>query len=655
MPAQLTPESFEEAREALATWPYMRVWSLPATGRARTLRSMMAFVDGCQHDHMASDWDGRPRDVGVNYLQERMRPQGFVATPSAVVMADRKPNASYPIGRQCTMRFTEMLLGQGMAPTLKTSDARTDRYLDAVLNESKTWNSLQQARDYAGGCGSSAVLLSIVDGKPCSEALESCDLWVVEWKPGPDWIPVLVVEQRLVEEEKLDPESGALQSVRVWKTRAWDEEYSYTYEDVEEGHGSDRKSDPAALREQEDDGLPYRTGGEEEQEDDGEIRIATDEDGKPMVIAHGMGRCPVHWLQNTRNTKEPEGRPDMEGAWHLGDRLDRLQSMVVRASISNVDPTLVYSDEERRSRNNPFLRKGWGNVIRTGPNGSATFLETSGESIRMGWDGVHELRDELLATVGCVIVDPKLAGSNMSGEAIQMLWKVMEHAVGRKRVPLGDGIDQISQTWIQAGVTHGVANADDPESEGGILLPPLVRKVSELTEEEREEADLPPRLAEALERDGQEPGEDGEPPEPNDPQTKFELETLEIAMPHEVGDGRYVDVAWPAYHTPTPAQLQAIATALGVATGQKPTLSQETAVLTMINYLGRGDATAEFHRIQTEAKQRQEAFGASMFGDTGETDDEDAKDAEANADREAGKKGDDEGGDKPPPAGDGEE
>ena len=618
MPKTLTAKSFTDSRTALAAWPYMRVWNLPETSRARTLRSMLAFVGGTQHDHHTADWTGRPRDVGVGYLQERMRPQGFVASPSAVVMGDRKPNAEYPIGRQVTRRFTEMLLGEGMAPTPKTSDAVTDRYLEAILNESKAWNSMQQARDRAGGCGSSAILLSIEDGNPCSEALNTCELWVVEWKRGPDWIPALVIEQRLMEEEKLDSESGAIRTVRTWKTRAWDESYSYTYEDVVQGDENERP-DPRAL---EDGGaFPYRTAADGDEMDDGELQIAFDEDGKPMVFEHQMGRCPVHWLQATRNTEGPEGEPDSEGAWHLNDRLDRLQSMTVRASISNVDPTLVYSDEDRRSRKNPLLRKGWGNVIRTGPTGSVSFLETSGESIKMGWDGVHELRDEYLATVGCVIVDPKLAGANMSGEAIQMLWKVMEHAVGRKRVPLGDLIAQVCRTWIHAGLEHVVASSDDPDSEGGILLPPIVRKVSEMTPAEREEAGV--KMPD---------------PDPEmDPRDRLELESEEVVTPHGVGDGRYVEVSWPGYHTPTPTQLQAIAQALGVATGQKPTMSQETAVLAMSNYMGRGDASSEMQRIRAESQERQNSFSASMFGDTDGSDAEDKADADANANREAAK------------------
>ena len=620
------PDHFEKPADA--AWPYMRVWNLPDTARARTLKSMMAFVDGTQHDHYGADWAGRPRDPGVGYLHERMRPQGFVASPSAVGMGDRKPNAEYPIGRQVTRRFTEMLLGEGMAPTPKTSDAVTDRFLSAILHESKAWNSLQQARDRAGGCGSSAILLSIEDGKPCSEALNTSELWVVEWKRGPDWIPVLVVEQRLMEDEKLDAETGQIRTVRTWRTRAWDERFSYTYEDAPQGEGG-RQVDAPALKDA-GDSLPYRTAADEEDMDDGEIRIAVDEHGDPMVFEHGMGRCPVHWLQSTRNTEAPEGEPDSAGAWHLNDRMDRLQSMTVRAAISNVDPTLVYSDEERRSRNNPMLRKGWGNVIRTGPTGSASFLETSGESIKMGWDGVHELRDEYLATVGCVIVDPKLAGSNMSGEAIQMLWKVMEHAVGRKRVPLGDLIGQVCRTWIHAAIEHGVGNADeaDDDEDGGILLPPIVRKVGEMTPAERKEAGV-----EFSEDDDVEPRE------------RLEQESEEVVTPHDVGDGRYVEISWPGYHTPTPTQLQSIAQALGVATGQKPTLSQETAVLTMSNYIGRSDASSEMQRIKAETRERQDQFAASMFGDTSETDAEDADDADQNANREAAKGGGSDGDD----------
>lgn len=622
MPPTLTAATLAQGREFIATgsWPYMRVWALPNTRRARELCCAMAFVEGTQHDHLASDWDGRPRDPGVGYLRERMDPQGFVSVQSAVAMPGRKPNAHLPIARQVTMRFTEMLLD--IPPTPTTSDDRTDRFLDAIMREAKCWNTLQQSRDSAGGCGSAAILLSVQDGKPCSERIKTSDLWVVRWRSGPDWIPELVIEQRLVEEERLDPESGELRSERVWKTRAWDETHSYTYVDVPESYGRDATKDkrrPVMLEGIAPGQLPYRSPQPEGEDlDDGEITIAIDADGNPMIYEHKMGRCPVIWLQNTRNTESPEGDPDSSAVWHLADRLDRLQSMVVRASIANVDPTLVYSDDQRHQRTNPILKKGWGQVIRTGPQGKASFLETSGESVKMGWDGIRELREQYLQTVGCFIVDAQTAGTYKSGEALQLLRKPMEHVVGRKRVPLGDAIVQICEAWIVAGRQHKVANADDEKSEGGIALPPWI-----------EEIKPPPRPPLAV---AGEEGEDAtEPEEPPAVQRKRRV--------HEVGDGRCVELSWPPFDTPTAAQLLSLAQALGVATGQKQILSQETATSVIVNYLGKGDPADEYQRVQDENRRRAAEFGASMFGGEGADDEkaEDGKDAEETADREAKK------------------
>lgn len=588
--------------------PRMYVLELPKTKRARYLRAMTSFVEGTQHDHHQTRWDGIPRDPGVSYLWERMNPQGFVPT-NAVPYGDRKPDTAYPIGRQVTMRFTELLMGEGRHPALGVpADKDTEDFLEVVMEDSDSWDALIEARDGAGSCGSSALSFGLLDGEPVSESHHTADLWVQRWVAGSRWKPAEVTEQRLVAVERQDPKTGEIEAVRMWRTRYWDEEYAYEYEDVPEDWG----------KEEEGKGTPGSEKAELKP-----IPLAKDEAGEPRIYEHHAGRCPVVWLQNTRNKNSPEGRPDNQGALHLGDRMDRLQSMIVRASIANVDPTLVYLDERLMHRGNPLLRKGWGSVIRGSEKATVSLLEVSGASIEMGWSSLHNLRDEYLQTVGCVIVDPQNAGSYKSGEALQILWRSMEAKANRLRVPLRDVLKQISEIWRSIGKAVEIVSLEDKkaqeyqdgEVEGKGQKPLML---------------LPPKLvdkdpgAEKTSSAGEAEGED------------------KVSMAHKVGTGVHVEVTWPPYHIPTAAQWQQFVTALVAATGQKPILAQETAVALLVAFAGKGDPTDEFQKLQKQAEETAAQFGASMFGDP-EADKTNAQakgeDAEAKADAEGKKAG----------------
>ena len=548
--------------------PGMKVWGLPDTPRAIDLRRKSAFVKCEQHDHHAVSWDGTPRDVGVNYLQERMRPQGFVPS-NAAPYGKRKPDAASALPRQVTTAFTDLLFGNGRYPTLHVaSDNNTEQYLAAIMEESNAWDVLVEARDIAGGCGSAALSVGVDAGEPMAECHHPADLWVREWKPGAKWIPVEVVEQYLVAVQ-YETDEGRIETKNVWRTKVWTQTHVVHYQDVPEDWGKDSENE------------------------DVEIPV----DGDP--VEHKAGRCPVVWYQNTRNSKAPEGETDLEGAYHLTDRLDRLQSMTVRGSIANTDPTLVRKIEDRLRRRRPVERKGYGAMIDVGPGGDAKLLEITGSSIETSWHGVQELRSQVLQTVGCVIVDPETAGSYKSGEALQLLWRRMEARCNRLRVPATSVLRQMSSIWITLGTEFGVGSLEDPEN-GLILLPPKVTEIP------------------------QEPDEPGEPaPEPK---TK--------THPHQVGKGRYVKVIWPPYHEPTANQLQAWATALATSNGQKPTISQETATAEMVNYLGRGDPGDERRKIEQEKASGMQQFSAAMFPG-GEGEDDVKKEKAATADSEA--------------------
>jgi hypothetical protein len=512
---------------------HMKVLNLHKTSRYRVLRHHMSFYQGSQHDHLARRWDGGYRDPGVGYLHERLRPQGFVPVQS-IPYGIRKPDTGIPLARQITNRFTEILLGQGRQPAIYVpADLKTARYLSAVFREALMWDVLTEARDIAGSCGSAAIVPAVIDGVPTAEVLHPSDLHVMEWKDAAGWVPEAVVEQRLI--DKLVPDDdGKLETRKFWRTRKWDETHSTIYKDVPEKH----------------DGI-----------------IPVDDE-----VEHHAGRCPVIWHQNTRSTKSPDGMPDCDGVWHLLDQLDRLVSQTTRASRANADPTLHIKESERYARRGKTVKKG--SVITTSSEGDAKYLEIAGTSIRTGMDLIEIIKQEILQTAECIVVDPTTAGSYKSGEALQLLWRSMEAKANRLRVTIESSMKTLCRVWISMGKELGVANLEDENPGEGILLPPYIHQ-------------------------------------PDTPELPDEMDENDAEIePQEVGTGAHVVFRWPPYWSPTPKQINDLGLAMQAAR-TSGVLSTESRIGIMANYVGL-DPQEEEQRIRLEmlelAKKEEEEF-----------------------------------------------
>lgn len=548
----------------------MRVLGLEDNDRCMMLKQCSSFYEGTQHDHHGSDWTGIPRDPGVGYMHERLRPQGFVPVNS-VPHAYRKPDAPVPLGRQVVSRFTEMLTGEGRRPALRCwSSVETQDFLEAAFKCASLWDVLSQARDIAGSCGSSAIVLGLTGGYIEAEVLHPKDCWVAEWcNDHPGWMPKVVVHQVRVEKVTMEvdddqsglppqhqrKEKGRLVTKQYWRTRAWTDEHVIYYEDV-------------PCDDVPEDGIPVAADG---------------------VKEHGFGSCPVVWHQNTRRTDCPDGDPDCAGAFPLLDKLDRLQSQVYKAAIANVDPSLVIKQTRQARRRNNVIQKGSSGVIGLDPEGEAKYLEMQGTSVEVGLKGIERMTMTVLQTVECVVIHPDTAKAYQSGEALQILWRSMESKANRLRVTLGHTIQEIGYKLLAAAKHHGVANSEKvgtDEDAKGILLPP--RRVVEDPEDDLPEDMDPEERAQAMLT------------APAEPEVKFEA--------HKPGPpNTYVDLEWPPYWTPTAAQVAQMAQGLSVASTQKQVISAETAIRTFAQMLGN-DGDEEVRRVAIEKAKGQKSF-----------------------------------------------
>lgn len=532
--AQLAPVArrpLTEVTEAQAI-PPMYVFRLDQRPSAVRQQHLGRFFYGTQHDHIELNWNHSLRTAGDTYLNERLKTSGFM-TANAAGGQKRRPDCPTPLVRQIVERFTELVIGD--APIIRTpADRTTALYLQAVMKAASGWTAIARARTFKGIAESACLVASVIEGKPYLEPIKSEEVWVMEWEQKPGWIPSQVVHQQLVCIDQWDDEQKRIVQKNVWRTRFWNRAFAVKYADVDEKWSNETNG-----------AIPLAPGNN--------------------VITHAAGRCPVIWMQNTQDLENPNGVYDMESeqVLQMCDRLDQLQSNVVRAAGSNAEPTVVIEDDPAR-RAHGGIEKGTGKKIDVSLGGSAKFLETTGASVEMGWKSVTELSDAILRTVRQVVVDPKTAGTYKSGEALAMLWRSAEKKANGLRDQLTPEIRQVCDIWIAIGEAIGVGSLEDDERKG-ILLPPLIEEV-EITEVDDEEHKNKP---------------------------------VEIKI-HEIGKAKYVEIQYRPYQKPTALALQAVTAALATATGAKQYLSTETAISIITQLLGEGSVREEACRILRE-------------------------------------------------------
>jgi hypothetical protein len=508
------------------------VLGLDENERCNALRHLQRFARGVQHDHQGAAWDGAPRDPGVGYLHERLRPQGYVPVSSAQIpLNSRCPDTPVPLGRQIVSRFTEMICSEGRRPVIMAAGDDVSAYFAAFFDAARLWPTLEQARDLAGGQGVAAVVVSAINGRLQSEVLDPADLWVAEWDTEwTGWRPRVVVEQKLVCVDELDKESGRLRQQTYWTQRVWTDKETIVF-----------------------NRLPVK--------DAAEAKFVVAPNGR---IPHKLGRCPVVWYQNTRNTASPDGLSDLDGAHRLMDKADRLQSQVYKAVLTNADPSLLFKETAAQLRRTTTIQRGSGGAIKVSPEGDARYLELQGTSIEVGYKGIDRLVQQILDTTECVIVTPETIRAYTSGEALQIAWRAMETSANRKRQQFGELVIECADLARRFGQAYGV------KEKGGLRIAPKVTPAPKGSKQ-------PPKTT-----------------------------------PHVIPKGEpELSLDWPPYWMPTPAQIQSMAAAMSTAVGGKPVLSVATATKTLAQFLGE-DPIAESDRVTEEAEEAEEKLLEQM-------------------------------------------
>lgn len=539
--------------------------------RTLALLALRSFWGGEQHDAAPASWDGAPRSDQGRYLAERFDYGAFQSTnlnADAWSYSARRPNAAAPMPRCVVSAFTAALLGR--PPQLATpSDPRTSRYLAACWDQCDGWAVLTEARNYAGVQAAAALVPAVIDGELSMTAYWAHEMHVTEWCDSAGWKPRRAIYQDTVSVEQEPDEDGRVESKPKVRTKEWDEKHVTIYEDVDPDH-------------------------------EGPIPIKTQ-------YEHMMSRCPVVWLQNTHNSREPEGAYDLQTpqVLELCDQLDRVQSFAVRATKANASPTLYRRDHMHWLQRGGPVRKGHGAEITGTPDGDVKLIESAGDGVTNSWVTASKLRMQILQACNCILPDMEWATSNIAVETFLMLFRQMDAQCDLLQTPLRRCIREICDIFRTLGKSMGVLDAEKAAPGAkGLRLPPDVT-----IDEPDDEDDL-----------------DAEP----------SIST----KPYEVGEASYVNVIWPPRQLLSPTQLVSFVGALNAANAGG-LLSKESGVEALAAARGAMDAAAEKRRIRHEKARGKAALmetgltPGGLPGDKEVADDETDKEEEVEGDEGA--------------------
>lgn len=347
--------------------PNDRIARMGLSERQQTLNRLWSWYRAQQYEARTIDWNGRTymTPLAVEAISSRgFIPPGFVdAGGQNTPLKFRRPSAPYSLARVITDRFTGLLFSEGQYPEVHVDgDPVTEDFMRTVIDVSRLWQQMLLARAYGGGMGSVAVGFQFVDGKPIVEVHDPrwCEPQFVERS---NFVLKQIEKRYQFPQEERDPATGKYETVWYWYRRIIDAQSDTVFQPVEVGNGD---------------------------EPNWQVQAS---------ITHGLGFCPVVWVQNLPVQDEVDGDPDCHGAYDLMEGIDQLLAQAHRAVLANCDPTLVI---ETDSEMPPEIQKGSGNAIKV-PKGSAKYLEMTASGSKAAMDMVDSMRDIVLEVCQCVL------------------------------------------------------------------------------------------------------------------------------------------------------------------------------------------------------------------------------------------------------------
>ena len=497
------------------------------------------MYEGTYYDDRRYNWDGDIEEttfgaygVATNHAFAPNEQAGFIPN------SQRRPVATKQVAKAIVDQYTRFVMSGDRFPSIQIlGDSNAQDYVRQIAKEAKLASKMREARTVGGACGSVAISYAYVRGKPRVSVHRPYNCWVLGWADRDELEPATVVEcyptrKIVLSGQAKTPQKTWLYFVRVWTQTeciVWDEMPKSALEEVRED----------------------------------ETRSWLDMPHKRVF--HGMGRCPVLWVQNIPRSDRPEGDSDYQGLLADLEDVDYLTSSTSRGARLNVDPTLILKVAPGQKSN---VRVGSDHSIWVGPDGDAKYLELEGKSVSSSKDWSAERMNDISHVTGAVFADPEtLSGRSQSAAAMRLLYQPQLAQADNLREQYGDrAIIPLLKELLRAArrINANEGGTGVRRAEGGRLIESLPTV----------ELDPKPELDE----DGQ----------------------LVAMVPRDPGVADHVSLVWPPYFHPTPTDKKLEVEAASLATSKKAVLSVETAVRSVSPLFGEDDGDEEYDRLEQQ-------------------------------------------------------
>jgi hypothetical protein len=395
--------------------------------RQRHLDVLWRWYDCSIYDNYRTDWRGK-RVIGEDQLdtivQSGFIPPGFYDAGQTTPLKFRKPSTPSNVVKLVVNRLSGMVFSERTNPTVAIpADANTEDALRAACEDGGLWDAMAQAREPGGAMGSVAVGFKFVDGRLAFEVFDP--RWTfVTFADGSD-TDVASIDKRVIYlQEDQDPDTGDWVTTPIWHRHTIDAENDTLYK-------------PALVS---DDGTEPKW------------EVASQ-------VAHGLGFCPVVWIQNLPRLDSLDGDPDCHGAYEKIDEMDRLWSQAHKGTIANCDPTVVIIADVPMEK----ILKGSDNSIQVPVGSTASYLEMAGGGIERAMDLYQRDRQEVLDHCDVVLPEADAAGAQTATE-INRRYAAMLVKVGKLRRQYGSATVKLLKLVLRAISILG--------EEGAVVLPP---------------------------------------------------------------------------------------------------------------------------------------------------------------------------------------
>jgi hypothetical protein len=517
--------------------------NIDCSERYRDLDWLQSHYDCAQHDYKRYDFDGRIINAGP------IKQQPFIAEQAGyfIPLRQRRPSAPVRMAKIIVDAFTSLVFGDDRFPHIVVpGDSKSGDFKEALVKEAGLKTMMVQARNLGGAMGSVALSWYYKNGLPRVRVQNAKNLWVQEWRDRDQLIPAWVTQIYKNYVDEFDFKTRKYEKKWFWYRRDWTLDEEVVFKPV-----------------------PYEGPKEPEW-------LSYLEQSK--TIRHNDGICHVIWIQNFP-AEEVDGQSDFQGQTESLESLDILNSVLVRGTTLNLDPTVLLKMDPALLKAAGGLQKGSDNALIVGEGGDASYMEIAGGSVDAGTKLFQQLRQSILEAAQCVIPDPnEVAAGSVSSVALKTIYRPMTSRAGVLRAQYGQAITRLLEQQSQVARIRSkevVSVPSDVEGEEEKQIPFVA---------------LPPRVVEepVLDAMGKPTGE----------------QSIEF-VDREPGESDAIDLTWPDWFPSTPQDRSQVATTLQIATGGKAFISKQSAVKEFASYMNR-DPHEEWQLVNGDAQEDHE-------------------------------------------------